>query len=104
MRLLAFLSLAIAAATAAACTGYEPGFLQKDSESVTPPGWWRYADTGTAFFMSADGVMLTADHVVRRCLRIDVLSEALAPTTASLVAAERKSDLALLRLDGGAAA
>jgi S1-C subfamily serine protease len=82
----------------AACSTTATLYARDFNQAVTPPREARYIDTGTAFFISADGVLLTAEHVVRRCLRVDLLSEALTPTAASIIASDREADLALLRI------
>ena len=53
--------------------------------------------SGTGFFVSSDGSVLTAAHLVRECRGIRVVSSYLGMTTAELVAADPNSDLALLR-------
>jgi S1-C subfamily serine protease len=70
------------------------------SAALAPPAGALSAMTGTGFFVSFDGTLLTAKHVVDQCLRIDILSEAVAPTTVWKVASYDRLDLALLRVEG----
>lgn len=97
----AFLLIAIAAiaATTTACSVPDPSLGSRLVQTFSPPRDSSYAVTGTAFFISEDGFLLTAEHVVHQCLQINILSGAVAPTTASLVATDDDNDLAILRTD-----
>ncbi len=70
---------------------------------LNPPPEAHFALTGTGFFVSSSGDLMTAAHVVRDCVRIDLISEALPATSVSLVAADARPDLALLHLPAGSA-
>jgi len=52
--------------------------------------------SGTAFFVSRSGEMLTSAHVVRGCRRIDVWAGDTKRVTATLAAIDERRDLALL--------
>jgi len=52
---------------------------------------------GTGFFVSGDGTLLTAAHVVNGCSRTQVISKYVARTWVSVVALDRTHDIAILR-------
>jgi S1-C subfamily serine protease len=60
-----------------------------------PPGATSQA-SGTGFFVSLRGTLLTAAHVVRDCRAIRIASRLVPPTSASLVAVDAEHDIALL--------
>ena len=60
--------------------------------------------SGTGFFVSADGVVLTAHHVVDGCAEIHLLSPLLGPAAARLLRAEPSLDVALLAAEVAAPA
>jgi S1-C subfamily serine protease len=99
----AALALMLAASTALAAAaspdpGYSAGLMRQLEAAMHPPSDAASALTGTGFFVSAGGELLTAEHVVRGCSRIDVVSEALPVMAATVVAADARPDLALLRI------
>lgn len=53
--------------------------------------------SGTGFFIAADGTILTAAHVVDQCRTTRIASAFLKPTEATILAADMRHDLALLR-------
>ena len=53
--------------------------------------------SGTGFFVSRDGAILTAAHVVEGCRATKIVSADLRPADARLVATDDRHDLALLR-------
>jgi S1-C subfamily serine protease len=89
----------VAIAGLTACLSLNRSLYQELSDAVTPPPGAHAVGTATAFFISDDGILLTAAHVVRQCLRIGIVSEIVVPTPASVIASYRYSDLALIRID-----
>lgn len=53
--------------------------------------------TGTGFFVATDGSLITANHVVRSCKQIRIVSRLVRPTVVELLAADERHDIALLR-------
>jgi S1-C subfamily serine protease len=62
-----------------------------------PPSGWS---TGTGFFVSGRGTVLTAAHVVRGCGSVKVLSAHIRPEMARVVAADAEHDVAVLEVPG----
>ncbi|MFI4985854.1 MAG: serine protease [Alphaproteobacteria bacterium] len=56
--------------------------------------------TGTAFFVSREGYMITSAHIVHGCLRANIYPSDGSDRTARIVALDRRTDLGLLRVDG----
>ena len=54
-------------------------------------------ESGTGFFISRDGSLVTAAHVVQGCKTIQIASRHLKATPAQILAADPKNDLAVLR-------
>ena len=55
--------------------------------------------SGTGFFISSDGLLLTAAHVVVACRRTQVMSRLLAGAPARVLARDETDDIALLRAE-----
>jgi len=64
-----------------------------------PPGATAQA-SGTGFFVSSRGTVMTAAHVVSGCQAIRILSRHVPPTAAELVAYDPENDIALLQTSG----
>jgi S1-C subfamily serine protease len=96
------IAVTVAVATTTACSSPAPTTFAQIAQLLPPPSGARYGATGTAFFISEDGILLTAEHVVHQCMQIGVLSDAVAPTTASVIAADEGNDLAMLRVSARA--
>jgi S1-C subfamily serine protease len=62
-----------------------------------PPSGWS---TGTGFFVSGRGTVLTAEHVVRGCGAVKVLSAHMRPEMARVLAADREHDVAVIEVPG----
>src|SRR5438105_1687373 len=56
---------------------------------------------GSGFFISSDGYAMTTNHVVERSEKIEVTTDDGKIYPAKLVGADPKTDLALLKIDGG---
>lgn len=65
-----------------------------------PPGARKPGSgvAGTGFFVSSDGSLVTAAHVVNGCERIHVVSSMVRPSTAETLAIDQTEDIALLRV------
>jgi serine protease Do len=62
----------------------------------------RIATTqGSGFFMSSDGYIMTTSHLVTRSDKIEVTADDGRTYAAKLVGADPKTDLALLKIEGG---
>jgi serine protease Do len=56
---------------------------------------------GSGFFISSDGYIMTTSHLVRRGEKIEVTTDDGSIYAAKLVGADAKTDLALLKIEGG---
>ncbi len=68
--------------------------------ALQPPSGAKSALSGTSFFIGKGGELLTSDHVVRDCLRIDIVSDTISQRPAQILAREDRWDLAVLRAEG----
>jgi S1-C subfamily serine protease len=89
----------VALAALSACLSSKQSLFENPSDAATPRARTHAGGTGTAFFISDDGILLTAEHVVHQCLHIGLISEAVAPSRASVIAYDSSLDLALIRID-----
>ncbi len=71
----------------------EPKQIAKRPKSKPKSG-----STGSGFFVSKLGHIITNEHVVRRCSRITVGDSAKKQVTVTLVETDRRNDLALLKI------
>jgi serine protease Do len=55
---------------------------------------------GSGFFISADGYIVTNNHVVDHAVKVEVLTDSGASYTAKVIGRDAKSDLALIKVDG----
>ena len=60
-----------------------------------PPDTWY---TGTGFFVTSRGTLLTAEHVVRGCAQVRVMSPFMRPENARIIATDAKNDVAVLEI------
>ena len=65
-----------------------------------PHGVLAATSVGSGFFISSDGYFLTCLHVVEGARRIELKSAGGLVSTATLVAADRTIDLAILKASG----
>ena len=70
-----------------------PGAVPLPKDSVRPAR--KLASVGTGFFITADGKLLTNNHVIERCAEITVDTAAARNQPARIVAAQPENDLAL---------
>jgi S1-C subfamily serine protease len=76
----------------------EPPAAAALTQEPTPaPKPEHVASSGTGFFVTADGAVVTNAHVVEDCLAINVTSDQEATAVARVVARDARNDLALLR-------
>jgi serine protease Do len=61
----------------------------------------RMKALGSGFFISADGYAVTNNHVIDGAAKIEVVTDGGATHRARLVGADPKTDLALIKVDGG---
>ena len=54
---------------------------------------------GSGFFLGQDGTIVTVGHVIQNCKRILVLSKYVKQTTATLLAIDARTDIAVIRAD-----
>lgn len=66
---------------------------------LRPPDGATAQASGTGFFVSSRGTVMTAAHVVDGCRTIRILSRHVPATTAELLAVDHEHDVALLRAD-----
>src|SRR5712672_1173595 len=58
------------------------------------------ANAGSGFFISADGYLITTNHLIEQAGSIEITTDDNKTHSAKLVGADAKSDLALLKVDG----
>jgi serine protease Do len=56
---------------------------------------------GSGFFISADGFIVTNNHVVDHAVKVEVLSDSGQSYDAKVIGTDAKSDLALIKVEGG---
>lgn len=62
----------------------------------------KWASSGSGFFVSAEGHIVTNDHVAFRCETLEVVDASGARRPARIVAVKQRPDLALLKVDAAA--
>jgi serine protease Do len=76
-----------------------PSDLPKGDTGTSQP---RLATTqGSGFFISSDGYAVTTNHLVERSEKIEVTTDNGRTYAATLIGADPKTDLALLKVEGG---
>ena len=55
---------------------------------------------GSGFFISADGYIVTNNHVIDHAVKVEVLTDSGATYDAKVIGTDAKSDLALIKVDG----
>jgi S1-C subfamily serine protease len=81
-------------------TDRPPAPTRPPSSPALPKMERKSASTGTGFFVSQKGHVLTNHHVVENCSSIVVALEGTTSQTAQVTARDPKNDLALLRVTG----
>ena len=76
----------------------QPAALPRDP-TPEPPRQKDMVSTGTAFFVSDDGYLVTNAHVVADCTKVMVKTDDGAVTEAARTATDTTNDLAILKLD-----
>lgn len=66
---------------------------------IPPPGQFRQKATGSGVIVSADGYIITNNHVVEQAKDIQVLLSDKRQMTARLIGTDPKTDLAVLKID-----
>lgn len=69
---------------------------KKPSSKKSPPN--KSGNTGSGFFVSKMGHIITNEHVVRQCNSVTVGDNAQKQVTASILETDERNDLALLRI------
>ncbi|MDR0867791.1 MAG: Do family serine endopeptidase [Planctomycetota bacterium] len=83
--------------------GLPPQFREFFRRRSTPPRQYRSQGIGSGFIVSADGLILTNNHVVENAGNINVTLADGAEFRAELVGADPKTDVAIIRLKDAAA-
>lgn len=66
----------------------------------TPAPKFRLAASGSGFFVSADGYLLTNHHVVENAKHVELVTSSASGLVARVVAKDPDNDLALLKVEG----
>ena len=56
---------------------------------------------GSGFFISADGYVVTNNHVIANAVKVDVVMDDGTVLTAKVVGTDPKTDVALVKVEGG---
>ena len=65
-------------------------------------GEWTKVGQGSGFFISADGYIVTNNHVVDNALEVQVVTDNGQTLAAKVAGSDRDTDLALIKVDSGA--
>src|SRR6185295_218983 len=60
----------------------------------------RVSGQGSGFFVSADGYVVTNNHVVDKAAEVDIMTDDGKTYTAKVIGSDPRTDLALLKIDG----
>ena len=77
--------------------GAEPARRSDEPPLPTQP---QRTKQGTGFFIDADGLLLTVNHVIDGCTRVVTVPSDRAPQSATVLATDKARDVALLRVRG----
>jgi serine protease Do len=69
-------------------------------EPGVPQNGHQVQEEGSGFFISPDGYVVTANHVVSNAVKIELITQDDETLEAKLVGADAKTDVALLKVDG----
>lgn len=70
-----------------------------DADSATPSALWMSVGSGVC--IRSDGSILTSQHIIERASAIYVVLQGGQRAAARLIASDRRSDFAVIRIDGG---
>jgi S1-C subfamily serine protease len=73
-----------------------PAAAKPTEEPTAPPKTQHEGSSGTGFFVSTDGVVITNAHVVEDCLAIRATTSQGATAAAKVLARDVRNDLAVL--------
>src|SRR5262249_54263286 len=80
------------------------GIIQRSRKGQNGDGDPRFGmGSGSGFIITSDGYVLTNNHVIQNASAVDVLFADGSSAPASVVGADPDTDIALLRVNGGAA-
>jgi serine protease Do len=71
-----------------------------ERNSPTPPSNRRVMGQGSGFFISADGFVVTNNHVISSAKEVDVITDDGRTFTGKVVGRDPRTDIALLKIDG----
>jgi serine protease Do len=80
----------------------ERRFGRRDDRDGSRPNPRRYSQSqGSGFFISADGYLVTNNHVVDKAASVEVVMDDGRTLDAKVIGTDPKTDVALLKVDGG---
>lgn len=80
--------------------GQDPGQDQGQDQRRGPPRHFYAQGQGSGFFVSADGYVVTNNHVVANAVKVDVVMDDGTVLTAKVVGTDPRTDVALVKVEG----
>ena len=80
--------------------GQNPGQDQGQDQRRGPPRHFYAQGQGSGFFVSADGYVVTNNHVVANAVKVDVVMDDGTVLTAKVVGTDPRTDVALVKVEG----
>ena len=80
--------------------GQDPGQDQGQDQSRGSPRHFYAQGQGSGFFVSADGYVVTNNHVVANAVKVDVVMDDGTVLTAKVVGTDPRTDVALVKVEG----